>query len=231
MHDAWWYPLYDLYALSQDGKPSTSVSLHYRVNLSQGTGEHWNDAKLVLSTSETDILNAGVPASNSLVIEPKQPPPPLPPPPVAVASKKYRRSRGSTRFMDVDAEAPSPSDDEYEEADVDPTDLLAGVLPGTGAGYEVHSGKKRKRKKAEMSEGGAAISKTPMAVSYTVDELTTIPSDGESHNVLVAIVPFEATISHITTPRKSPLAYLQVCPPPTSESVYHPTYHPAYSAW
>ena len=62
----------------------------------------------------------------------------------------------------------------------------------------------------KMSEGAAVVSKSPLAVKYTVDELTTIPSDGKSHKVLVAIVPLEATISHITTPRKSPLAYLQV---------------------
>lgn len=62
----------------------------------------------------------------------------------------------------------------------------------------------------DVSEGGATISKSPVAVNYTVDELTTIPSDNESHKVLVAIIPLEASISHITTPRKSPLAYLQV---------------------
>ena len=49
-----------------------------------------------------------------------------------------------------------------------------------------------------------------MIISYTVEELTTIPSDGVSYKVLVAIVPFEAVITHIATPRKSPIAYLQV---------------------
>ena len=68
----------------------------------------------------------------------------------------------------------------------------------------------------EIYEGGAFISKSPMAVNYTVDELTTIPSNGESHKVLVASIPLEAVISHIATPRKSPLAYLQVCPSPLS---------------
>jgi len=81
----------------------------------------------------------------------------------------------------------------------------------------------------EMSEGGAVISKSPMAVNYTVDELTTILSDNESHKVLVATVPFEASISHITTPRKSPLAYLQVRPPPVL--INRLTHYPmAYSA-
>lgn len=193
-----WSALYDLYAASQEGKPSTSVFLHYRVNLSQKTGEDWNDAKLILSTSETDILDAGVPASDSLVVEPKyKPPPPPPPQQMAIGSMRTKQTaRKSTGFMDMEAEESISSDfveEEYEmEIDGDSAESLAIFFT------------------QEISEAGAAISKSPMAVNYTVDELTTIPSDAESHKVLVAIVPFEATISHITTPLKTPLAYLQV---------------------
>jgi len=203
--NAEWRPLYDLYAYSQDGTPSTSVSLHYRVNLSQSTGENWDDAKLILSASETDILNAGIPISDGLIIEPKPKPPPSPPSP----PRRPRRSR----FMDVEEELSSSEHDEKDSRRtiaVASRNILATVLP-------------------EMSEGAAVVSKSPMAVKYTVDELTTIPSDGESHKVLVAIVPLEATISHITTPRKSPLAYLQVWMSPVS--IHRPTYRAAvYSA-
>jgi len=62
----------------------------------------------------------------------------------------------------------------------------------------------------QLAQSAAAISKSPMNISYTVEALTTIPSDGISHKVLVATVPFEAVITHVTTPRKSPIAYLQV---------------------
>jgi len=197
--DAQWRPLYDLYAYSQDGKPSTSVSLHYRVNVSQNTGEDWNDAELILSTSETDILNAGIPKTDSLVIEPKPKPPPPPPagasPAILVGSVSVREFQGKrkvssssklggARYCDVDEE-------------------MGGSVVSLDAALP------------EMSEGGAVISKSPMAVNYTVDERTTIPSDGESQKVLVAVVPLEAVISHITTPRKSPLAYLQVCASPS----------------
>ena len=187
--NAQWYPLYDLYASSQDGKPSTFVSLHYRVNLLQGTGEDWNDAKLILSTSETDVLNAGVPKSDGLVIEPEQPPPPA----------RKRRKASSVRTKQTARRTSGPiirlSIDETEDEDDEQDVALDEFLP-------------------EMLEGGAAVSKTPMGVNYAVDGLTTIRSDGESHKVLVATVPFEAAISHITTPRKSPLAYLQVCSSP-----------------
>ena len=62
----------------------------------------------------------------------------------------------------------------------------------------------------QLAQSAAAISKSPMTISYTVEALTTIPSDGVFHKVLVAIVPFEAVVTHVTTPRKSPIAYLQV---------------------
>jgi len=183
--NAEWRPLYDLYAHSQDGTPSTSVSLHYRVNVSQRTGENWDDAKLILSASDTNILNAGIPTSDCLVVGPK----PKPPQPRLSSYTEL-----SFRFLDVEEELSSSLDDEKDHSRhtaVAPQSFLATVLP-------------------KMSEGAAVISKSPMAVKYTVDELATIPSDGKSHKVLVAIVPLEATISHITTPRKSPLAYLQV---------------------
>lgn len=53
--------------------------------------------------------------------------------------------------------------------------------------------------------------KSPMNVSYTVEALTTVPSGGLSYKVLIAAVPFEAVITHVTILRKSPIAYLQVC--------------------
>jgi len=52
-----------------------------------------------------------------------------------------------------------------------------------------------------------------MTVTYAVEALTTVPSYGVSRKVLVATTPFEAVITHITTPRESPIAYLQVLEP------------------
>ena len=202
--DADWSPLYDLYAYSRDGKPSTSVSLHYRVNLSQGTGENWDDAKLVLSTSDTGILNAGIPESVGIVVEPKPKPKPPQPSRLFGGVKKKRttqtaRAIHASLFSDVNAEVDSEFDGEAELEGEDESDDLFEELTDLGADVL-----------PEMSEGGAVISKSPMAVNYTVDNLTTIPSNDESHKVLVATIPLEASVSHITTPRESALAYLQV---------------------
>ena len=176
MRDAFWSPLYDLYATSEDGKPSKSVTLHYRVNLQQNTGEDWNNAKLILSTSATDMLDAGVPASNTLTIQPKNTPRFVPPPPPVATCQTAQRST----------------------SDHDSDDILPFYCYGFSTPLPA------------LAQTAAIISKNPMAVKYIVDEYTTIHSNDLSHKVLVAIIPFEATISHIASPRKSPVAYLQV---------------------
>ena len=179
-----WDPLYDLYATTEDEKPSTSVSLHYRVNLSQRTGEDWTSAKLILSTSATDVLNAGIPSPDSLVIRPPTPPP----------SPIQTRQSGAIVRCSV-----AVAVEEEEQSD---EDMAFGLFGDTPPAPVVPL--------PQLAQSAAAISKSPMNISYTVEALTTIPSDGISHKVLVATVPFEAVITHVTTPRKSPIAYLQV---------------------
>ena len=188
-----WDPLYDLYATSEDGKPSTSVSLHYRVNLSQSTGEDWTSAKLILSTSATDVLNAGIPRPDDLIIEP--PTPPLLPPPIVIQPQPFQPGMVAPSRRRSPSSVTEESDDDmgFCYFDDGPTPDLVHVAP-----------------LPQLAQSTAAISKNPMLISYTVEELTIIPSDGVSYKVLVATVPFEAVITHIATPRKSPIAYLQV---------------------
>lgn len=154
--NAQWYPVYDLHAGSENGKPSPSVSVQYRVALSQSTGETWNNTDLILSTSATDVLNAGIPTSQSLSIEP------IP---------KPEQTRGSL----------------FGSASGAPQTRLSSLAAPRGV-----------------------VNKSPLSVTYTVEGKTTIPTDGQSHKVLVASLPLEATVTHVTTPRKSTVAYLQV---------------------
>ena len=50
----------------------------------------------------------------------------------------------------------------------------------------------------ELTQSVAAFLTSPMAINYTVGALTTIPSQGVSHKVLVAIIPLDAVvIKHI----------------------------------
>ena len=157
--NAQWYPVYDLHAGSEHGKPSPSVSLQYRVALNQSTGEIWNNTDLILSTSATDVLNAGIPTSQSLSIEP-------------ILTRK----------------------------------AIAHSMT-------VGSAQQMTQMRQSISAPRGVVSKSPLSVTYTVEGKTTIPTDGESHKVLVASLPLEATVTHVTTPRKSTVAYLQVSDP------------------
>ena len=194
MLDAYWRPLYDLYTTLDNGKPSTNVSLHYRVNLQQYTGEDWTDAKLILSTSATDVLNAGIPEPDNLVVRPPTPPP---------VSDSY--SMRTPEFSPVSCEGSMASYMEEEEEENDDMGFCLfgaddGAPPTPAAPAVLH----------KLVQSAATISKSPMAVSYTVEALTTIPSDGVAYKVLVATIPFEAVTAHITTPQKIPITYLQV---------------------
>ena len=193
MGDASWFPLYDLYATSEDGKPSTSVSLHYRVNLQQRTGEDWNDAKLILSTSATDMLDVGVPASDSLTIRPEEKQKPL-----------SQSRRDALRRLAMEFLSEPPKIYYIPAATPNPSQPL--VQPGLSA-------------LPPLIQTASIVSKSPMAVDYAVDEYTTIRSNHLSHKVLVAIIPLEATITHITSPRKSPVTYLQVGMSPSISSI------------
>jgi len=158
-----WDPLYDLYATSEDGKPSSSVSLHYRVNLSQDTGEDWMSAKLTLSTSATDILNAGIPKPDDLIIKP-----PIPEPVQAIQRCLLIPPSVRTSSSGSPNSTPgSPS----EESDEDTAFGLFGGDDTAPPGHYIAP-------LPQLAQSTATISKSPMTVSYSVEALTTIPSDG-----------------------------------------------------
>lgn len=67
--NASWSPTYDLRATTEDGNPSSSVSLHYRAAIQQNTGEDWRNTSISVST-ETPGLNETIPALRALWISP-----------------------------------------------------------------------------------------------------------------------------------------------------------------
>jgi type II secretory pathway pseudopilin PulG len=78
---------------------------------------------------------------------------------------------------------PLPDDDDFENVS---SPSITGVEPTT------------------------VVAETPIAISYSVHGESTIPSDDVVHQVVIAVLPFEATISYISVPRIEPRVYLQV---------------------
>jgi len=134
-------PLYNLYATTKDGKPTTSVSLHYRVNLSQRTGEDWTNAKPIPSTSATDALNAGKPSPDNLIIRPPTPPP------SPILSKQSLIVAKHSEVIEEEKEQPDE-------------DMGFGLFNGdTPPAPTVPL--------PQLAQSAAAISKSPMTISYT----------------------------------------------------------------
>lgn len=69
MNGVSWSPYYDFLAQTADGKTSPEVSLLYCASISQGTGEDWGNATLVLSTaSGQNLRNLAIPALDSIKV-------------------------------------------------------------------------------------------------------------------------------------------------------------------
>lgn len=66
-----WTPTYELHATTVNGKPSSSVSLHYRARVLQSTGEDWNNTTLTLSTIASDTVVKRIPELYPVKVRPK----------------------------------------------------------------------------------------------------------------------------------------------------------------
>ncbi|KAF9648650.1 hypothetical protein BDM02DRAFT_3096089 [Thelephora ganbajun] len=203
VHNASWSPLYDLRATSQKGKPSTNVHLHYRANLSQSTGEDWNDAQLTLSTRAPEDLDGGIPKASTIQIRGASPERYVPSPFLSVSITPIPgHTYGLDRLVRADGSPPrrrSSLRRGFENR------ILRSPSP-----------RRRRRRSVTPYEPPryhpnetVAIANDVTSVSYIMDGRCSIPGDGKLHRVTFAILPFTATIHHVITPRVSSDAYLQ----------------------
>ncbi|KAJ3507403.1 hypothetical protein NLJ89_g6323 [Agrocybe chaxingu] len=70
---AQWKPIYELHATTENGKPSSCVTLHYRARVKQSTGEDWTNAALTLSTIASDTIVRRIPQLRTITMRPKAP--------------------------------------------------------------------------------------------------------------------------------------------------------------
>ena len=63
---------------------------------------------------------------------------------------------------------------------------------------------------SSLTDPTTVVFETPIAISFTVHGQSTIPSDGDNHQVAVAVLPFTAKISYVVIPRIDPRVFLQV---------------------
>ncbi|KAJ7149928.1 hypothetical protein C8R46DRAFT_1008752 [Mycena filopes] len=299
--NASWESTYELHAATDNNKPSSSVSLHYRARITQSTGEDWTDTALTLSTVAASTVAKNIPWLSAIKIRPQThglkgmstyKPASIfqqhmarnnnnapvfgqsafgQPPPAPVASgfgafgggggglfgaqaaatnstfgsaqprqqqSLFGQPQQQQQQLSLFASAPVQQQQQpafgtapvqqqqqasslfgamqpqqqqqqqqqplFDQADSVTVDDLAEDfedidIPGAQAGPTT------------------IVTETPLAISYSVEGTTTVPSDGTVHQVTVAVLPFDAKISHICTPRVDPRVYLQCHVKNTSE--------------
>lgn len=65
-----WKPTYELHAMTENGKPSAMVKLHYRARINQSTGEDWKNTALTLSTVSGSATRA-IPSLKPVKLRPR----------------------------------------------------------------------------------------------------------------------------------------------------------------
>ncbi|KAH9985664.1 hypothetical protein BJV74DRAFT_797022 [Russula compacta] len=68
-----------------------------------------------------------------------------------------------------------------------------------------------------IGEPTSVVHESPLALSYHVEGVSGVPSDGVPHQVSIAVLPFEANIQHVTVPKVRPVAFLQATVKNTSD--------------
>ncbi|KAF7375624.1 hypothetical protein MSAN_00451300 [Mycena sanguinolenta] len=241
--NASWESTYELHAATENGKPSSSVSLHYRARITQSTGEDWADTALTLSTVSASTVTKSIPWLNSLKIKPQAHRLTN-----AVGSNKgqtnnnfvhtsnsFQPSRRAPQVQQMQApqtQMQAPQMQQMQVQQLQMQQMQQQALFGqthtqgfplqtidqaaSSADFEAEDFEDIDVPNA-MAGPMTIVTETPLAISYAVEGATTVPSDGTVHQVSIAVLPFEAKISHICSPRVDPRVYLQCHVKNTSE--------------
>lgn len=69
---ATWKPVYEIHVTTTDSVPSSSVVLTYRCQISQSTGENWDNVELAVTTAKHYVLSIGLPEPKKMEIRQQQ---------------------------------------------------------------------------------------------------------------------------------------------------------------
>ncbi|KAI0695488.1 hypothetical protein C8T65DRAFT_44921 [Cerioporus squamosus] len=207
-----WTPYYDLHATTSEGRPSPEVSLLYCANITQNTGEDWTDTVLTLSTANSQALrNLSVPVLDSLKVSPQVSAQPRP------ASFARAIVLDSEERLPPNAPTPAPAP-VYPLAAVRHrtrqtarrSNVTTPANPATQESADVDKGD-------DASAPPATVDRSPLSLSYHVEGLVSLPSDGVAHKVSIAMLDFTADLRYVCVPRKNTSAFIEGMIKNTSE--------------
>ena len=181
VRNASWKPLYDLRAIITEKK--TEITIHYRANITQKTGENWSDVELTLSTASPQL------GSTIPVLQPEYV--------GEVTSVWYDRSRakGGFGFSSTKKARAIPRSAELSKP------RREREIRGF-AGEDDY-----------MTEKQARVESGVLTTSFSIDGKSTIPSNAQgdhtSHQVAITVLDFSADLEWIVVPREQQSAFLQ----------------------
>lgn len=184
---AFWKPLYDVRLLEDN-----SVELTYMAQITQETGEDWDDVNLALSTARPAISNE-LPGAIPWYISNRRPYRPQPNaqadgygPPVA-AYPGQGAYFSEPMMMEL-----------HKESGINPLgSIVAGMLP------------KPKQQQATIQQAKVDTSSSGAVVTYGIGTPITIPGNGEPHKTTITVTGLKAELDYVTVPRIAQEAYLR----------------------
>lgn len=236
---ATWTPSYELRATT-DSAESSSVILQYRANVAQTTGEDWSNIALTLSTASMDSADQLLPSLKALRLRPPPRTAPFTPQSATVRSlPKFGQPQASGQFGSPFGAFHPPAQGgsfgsignsfaafgggptgQSQQQQLPPiaSDTRSAVNDDDDDEGAEHSRNSQAADNAGtlLPTPGTIIKESPLSTMYTVDEQSSIPSDGVIHKVIVAELRLEANVMHVAVPRVRAQAYLQVKSSPTT---------------
>lgn len=182
VRNASWKPLYDLRAIITEKK--TEITIHYRANITQRTGEDWSDVELTLSTASPQ-LGSAIP-----VLQPEY---------VGEVLRVMCKKKAGLSFSSGKKARAIPLSAELSKS----RRLTPLGFGGEGGGGEDEY----------MMEKQARVESGVLTTSFAIDGKSTIPSnargDDTSHQVAITVLDFSADLEWIVVPREQQSAFLQ----------------------
>ena len=210
MQNAFWKPLYDVRLLEDK-----SLELTYMANITQETGEDWDEVALALSTARP-ALHSRLPKLQAWYVDEYD-----------FSSSIHRYQRLSLNIQDevnslqktIDAmdgtSIPVPqqsvADEPLMEYSLSLSDRLGGVAQAAAKVV------KPQDRAAGVSQTTISNTTSGAVVTYNVGTPVSIPGNGEPHKTTITITGLQAELDYLTAPRFAPEAYLRANITNTSE--------------
>ena len=220
MDEVTWKPIYDLHAISLDGKTSSEVSLIYCANVTQSTGEDWNNVNLTLNTASSQARrHLSVPAVQPIRCVTKEQFPQAPTPifdsgvsQTHLRNPLLQRDSDAMRYMFRPTNAiaaPAPVG-QFHERVRSTTFATPDQSPHIPSFLTADTG-------TEWESTGTALDRHPLSTMYNVKGPVSVLSDRVAHRFAVAALGFTAELRYVCAPRKSSAAFIEARIKNTSE--------------